>query len=103
MEVKIITNPLTQARKADAVVCLRVDDLSIPRMAGCVIEECKGCAARIWVAPTSPKGIVCMCYHCVKLHFPKSDEPTLLVSQRTYLGAGPETVKAIKALTDEEA
>jgi hypothetical protein len=98
LKVEIISDPRTQAKTADVVVCHRVEDMPIPRMEGCVIERCRECESRVWVAPTSPMGIMRLCYVCATPHFAQSDKLELLITERTLFGAGPETANAIEKL-----
>ena len=98
MTIQVTNNPPAETG-VDMVACHRVVDLPIPSREGAVIRHCTKCRERIWVSPNSPKGPPLVCVPCAKAMIDADgDEPTILISERTLHGAGPETQLAIADL-----
>lgn len=96
-EIIVVDDPKHDATEAAAVVCHRVSDMPIPRMAFSLMDSCSICGERIWVAPTSPSKPPKICWPCGHdIIRKRAGDVGIMLSKNTVQNAGSDTRRQIK-------
>jgi hypothetical protein len=80
-KIHVASNPQTEGNVADVVVCHSITDLPIPYVPA-QIEHCSKCNERIWVAHTSPKKSLRICYNCALPMLMEDDDFKIMITER---------------------